>query len=149
MEFWRIDIGCVNSFFKTLQKLAKIWQMVSFGFRMIEKYSLFKICLNFRYANTFLFSIILRIIFVLNACIHFVNDCKYWQKFDKYLGVILECFEKYSLFKLIYEIKITNQKITFYPFNLYDQLCLELWVDFMTINLSKFCKNFAKKGWLK
>ena len=37
VEFWRIDIGCVNLFLKIVQKLAKIWQIVSLGLRMIGK----------------------------------------------------------------------------------------------------------------
>ena len=39
VEFSRIDVGCVNLFLKIVQKLAKIWQIVRLGLRMLGKIS--------------------------------------------------------------------------------------------------------------
>ena len=67
IEFSRIDIGCVNSFCKTLQK----WQMVSLGLIMIWKISFDRNVFNHKTFYHFSIFDYLKNHFCLKSCMEF------------------------------------------------------------------------------
>ena len=140
VEFWRIGIGCVYLFLEIVQKLAKIWQIVSLGLMMIGKISFNQnvfIHKTFYHFSNFIY---LRDQFQLNSCIEFsridigcVNSfCKTLQKWQMVsLGLIM-------IWKISFDRNVFNHK-TFYHFSIFDYLknhfCLKSCMEFWRIDI--------------